>query len=61
MRNGKIHVSKSFANQPVGLTEVDDSIWEVRFQNYELGFFDEWSRKFAPKLDPFGIKLDKVI
>jgi hypothetical protein len=29
--------------------------------DYELGYFDEISRKFAPKDDPFGIKLDKGI
>jgi len=61
MRGGKIHVSKAFANQPVGLNEVEDNIWEVRFMDYELGYFDEFSRKFSPKDDPFGIKLDKVI
>ena len=29
--------------------------------DYQLGYFDEFSRKFAPKEDPFGIKLDKSI
>lgn len=57
----KIHISKAFANQPVGLQEADDHIWEVWFMDYHLGYFDEYSMKFAPKEDPFGIKLDKVI
>ena len=57
----KIHISKAFANQPVGLLEADDHIWEVWFMDYHLGYFDEYSMKFAPKEDPFGIKLDKVI
>ena len=57
----KIHLSRAFANQPVGLNQVEDSIWEVSFMNYELGYFDEYSRKFAPKIDPFGIKLDKLV
>lgn len=61
MKRGKIHISKAFANQPVGLKEVDDNIWEVNFMDYQLGYFDEFSRKFAPKDDPFGIKLDNVI
>jgi putative transposase len=61
MRGGKIHVSQAFANQHVGLKEVDDNIWEVSFMDYQLGYFDEFSRKFAPKDDPFGIKLDKSL
>jgi putative transposase len=61
MRRGKIHVSKAFANQPVGLKEVDDHIWEVTFMDYDLGFFDEQCRTFSPKGDPFGIKLDRAI
>lgn len=57
---GKIHLSRAFANQRVGLEEVEDGIWEVNFMDFELGYFDEGSMKFAPKLDPFGIKLDKA-
>lgn len=60
-RWGKIHVSNAFANQPIGLREVDDRIWEVSFMDYEIGFFDEYGRKFSPKLDPFGIKLDQGV
>ena len=61
IRKMKIHVSKAFANQPIGLLETDDHIWAVYFMDYHLGYFDEYSMKFAPKEDPFGIKLDKVI
>lgn len=57
----KIHISKAFANQPVGLKEVDSNIWSVNFMNYELGYFDEFSRKFAPKFDPFGLKLVELL
>jgi len=60
-RRGKIHVSRAFANQTVGLKEVEDHIWAVRFMDYEIGFFDEGSRKFAPKDDPFGMKLDQAL
>ena len=59
-RRGKIHVSRAFANQTVGLKEVDDHIWAVSFMDFEIGFFDEGSRKFAPKDDPFGMKLDQA-
>lgn len=61
MRKDKIHLSRAFANQPIGLTEVDDHIWEVTFMDYDLGFFDEAGRTFSPKGDPFGIKLDKEL
>lgn len=61
INHSKIHISRAFANQPVGLDEVEDNIWQVNFMDYELGYFDEISRKFAPKDDPFGIKLDKNI
>jgi len=53
----KVHISKSFANQPVGLKEVDSGIWRVDFMSYTLGFFDEESDKFTPSDDPFGFKI----
>ena len=54
----KVHISKAFANQPVGLKEVDSGIWQVDFMSYTLGYFDEESNKFAPSDDPFGFKID---
>ena len=57
----KVHISKAFANQPLGLQETDEYTWGVYFMDYHLGYFDELSRKFAPLEDPFGIKLDKAI
>ena len=61
MNRMKVHISRAFANQPVGLREVEDNIWELYFMDYLLGFFDEFSRRFSPADDPFGIKLDKMI
>lgn len=61
INRNKIHMSRAFANQPVGLMEVEKGLWSVQFMDYDLGFFDEYSRKFAPREDPFGIKLDKVV
>ncbi len=52
----KIHLSRAFANQPVGLNQVDDGIWSVTFMDFELGYFDESSRQFAPQEDPLGIR-----
>jgi putative transposase len=57
LNNQKIHVSRAFANQPVGLKEVDGGIWQIDFMSYTLGFFDEESDKFTPSDDPFGFKI----
>lgn len=53
----KVHITRALANQPVGLKEVDDGIWQVDFMSYTLGFFDEDSSKFAPREDPFGFRI----
>ncbi|MDD3726374.1 MAG: integrase core domain-containing protein, partial [Candidatus Ratteibacteria bacterium] len=54
----KIHISKAFANQVVGLKEVDNGIFQIDFMSYTLGFFDEESDKFTPCEDPFGFKIE---
>lgn len=61
INNLKIHISKALANQPAGIRLVDNGIWEVSFKEYDLGFFDEYSGKFAPKEDPFGLMLEKAL
>ena len=45
-------ISIVLADQPVGLTEVDDGIWKVTFMDYDIGFFDEESCKFTPLDNP---------
>jgi putative transposase len=60
-RKIKVHISKAFANQPVGLTYVDTGVWQVDFMSYTLGYFDEESRRFSPNDDPFGLRLDKGV
>jgi putative transposase len=59
-RRMKIHLSKAFANQPVGIKEVDSGIWQVDFMSYNLGFFDSESKKFTPHEDPFGIRIKET-
>lgn len=59
--NLKIYVTSALANQPVGLKLIDNGIWEVRFGDYDLGYFDEESMKFAPKEDPFGFMLERKL
>jgi len=53
----KVHISKALANQPVGITEVENGIWQVGFMSYNLGFFDEECNNFAPIDDPFGFRI----
>ena len=58
IRKRKVHITRALANQPVGLREVDDGIWQVDFMSYTLGFFDEDGNQFAPQEDPFGFRLE---
>ena len=48
----RVFISMVLAHQPVGLTEVDDGIWKVRFMDYDIGCFDEDSCKFTPLDNP---------
>lgn len=57
-RRMKVHLSKTFANQPVGLKEIDSGLWQVDFMSYNLGYFDAEQRTFSANEDPFGIRLD---
>jgi putative transposase len=61
LRDLKVHISKAFGNQPVGLRNVDQGVWQVDFMSYTLGYFDEHSRKFSPNDDPFSLKIDRGI
>jgi len=60
IRKLKISLSRAFANQPIGIKEVDNGIWQVEFMHYRLGYFDEVSRKFSPNDDPFGLNLELI-
>jgi putative transposase len=53
----KINLSQVFAGQAVGLKEVNDRIWLVTFMDYDLGYFDEDSKRFEPLSNPFGPKV----
>lgn len=57
VNNKKIHVSNALAEQAVGIKEVQDGIWLVSFMHYDLGYFDEDSRRLEPLDNPFGPKL----
>ena len=51
----KVSLSRAFAGQEVGIKEMEDGIWVVSFLNYDLGYFDNNSRKVAPVEDLFCI------
>jgi carboxypeptidase PM20D1 len=50
MRDGDSNV---FSGQLVGIREVDDQGWQVRFMEYDLGFFDKEQDRVEPDPDPF--------
>jgi hypothetical protein len=53
----KINLSTVFADQAVGLKEVEEGIWLVSFMDYDLGYLDLEERKLQPLRDPFGPKM----
>ena len=60
MRRTKINVSSVFAGQKLGIREVDDGIWLVRFMHYDLGYIDlEW-RTLQTIDNPFGTRLSPM-
>ncbi len=52
-----MNLSRAFAGQEVGIKEVEDGIWVVSFLNYDLGYFDEETKRVEPVADPFGTKV----
>lgn len=57
IRGKKINFCRAFSGQLVGIKEVNDGIWLVSFMDYDLGYFDEESKKFEPLENPFGPKV----
>jgi transposase InsO family protein len=57
MGKRKISLSKSFADQLVGVREVDDKIWLVSFMEFDLGYFDEDAARVEPAENPFAAKV----
>jgi len=35
----------------------DDCLWQVSFMDYEMGYFDEKSKRFEPGPNPFASKV----
>jgi len=57
VRGKKINFCRAFSGQSVGIKEANDKIWLVSFMDYDLGYFDEDSKKFEPLDNPFGPKV----
>ena len=55
-RGWKVSLSRAFAGQEVGVKELDDGIWIVSFLDYDLGYFDDKSKKVEPIDNPFGVE-----
>jgi putative transposase len=53
----KINLSTVFAGEIVGIREVEDQIWLVRFLDFDLGFFDQNEGRVEPAPNPFGPKV----
>ena len=52
----KMNLSAVFAGQAVGLKEVEEGIWLVRFMDYDLGYVDLEERTLQPLDNPFDPK-----
>jgi hypothetical protein len=57
---GQINLSIVLAGQRVGIKEVDDGIWIVRFMRYDLGYIDLEARTLQPLDNPFGPRLSPM-
>src|SRR5690606_14589780 len=53
----KINFCRALAGQAVGIKEVDEKVWLVSFMDYDLGYFDEMSKRFEALDNPFGPKV----
>lgn len=56
-KNLKINLSRVFAGHDVGIKEVDEKMWLVSFMDYDIGYFDEETRRVEPIENPFLIKV----
>ena len=51
-----IYVSGVLANEPLGLTHVDDQQWEVRYSFHRLGILDQRLKRILPAIGWHGAK-----
>ncbi len=51
-----IYVSAVLANEPLGLTQVDDQQWEIRYSFHRLGILDQRLKRILPAKGWHGAK-----
>ena len=56
----KINLSTVFADQTVGIKEIDDGVRLVSFMHDDLGYFDLEQRTLQPIDNPFGPRLSPL-
>jgi putative transposase len=49
-----ISLTTALAEQLVGIRGVDDQVWQVRFLEYDLGYFDRDEDRVEPGPNPFA-------
>lgn len=54
IRDKKINLSCALAGQDVGVKEAEDRVWLLSFMDYDLGYFDEETKKLEPLEYPFA-------
>ena len=47
-KGGFVYVSQALAGEPIGLRQIDERKWEIRFSFYPLGILDEKVGKVLP-------------
>lgn len=55
-----IYVSQILAQEPLGLTQIDEEQWEVRYSFHLLGILDQRAKKITPAKGWHGAKFKKV-
>ncbi len=56
-KGGFVYISEALVGEPVGLRQINDSEWVVRFNFYPLGILDERIGKIAPLINPCSRKV----
>lgn len=44
-RGGFVYISQTLVGEPIGLQQIDEHLWEVKFSYYTLGHLNSLSRK----------------
>jgi len=60
MYRKKINISIVMGGQRLGIKEVDDGIWLVRFMHYDLGYIDLEQKTLQTIDNPFGTRLSPM-